>query len=334
LENAREGSDGGSTDFVITNILKTDPALGGRKVVRIPRYLPIADLKNPPQLLAFGVVAEGKPDLYRGIPGKQALDYIKGSLAIDAKDRIKLMRYCFDYLEHENSTLAGDAFGEFINSTDPDIRTAAGTLSADKLRHWLQDERTPPERLRLYAFLLANCGSQEDATLLRQLLDKLVKRAAPPLIDGVLTAYTLLRPREGWAYTCELLKDPATSFSVRYAGLRAARYFHTTQPEVVSEKDILDAVSHSLEQSDLANIAIEYLRQWQWWQPTAQVLALFAKKSFDVPTVRRSIVRYALQCPDPRAARFVAELRKANPSLVEEVEAGLKAESKSTTAMP
>jgi len=329
LENAREAPGGGSTDLVIKKALKTDPALGGRKVVRLPMYIPIPDPKNPPWFLVFGDVANGKLDFFKGVPGKQALlDYVEGVLAIDAADRVKLMRYCFDYLGNENPAIAADAFGEFMKSTDPEIRKAGRTLSPDKLRLWLQDDSMPRERLRLYAFLLANCGSREDAALLRKLLDNLVKQNAPTLIDGVLTGYTLLSPKDGWAYTCELLKNPSAGWFVRYSCLRAARYFHTTQPDVVTEKDILAAVDQALEQQDLADIAVEYLRQWKCWKLTNHVLALTNKKGFDTPTIRRSVLRYALECPDAQVAHFVAGLRDSDSSFVEDVEDGLKAESK------
>src|SRR5205823_5124087 len=103
---------------------------------------PIPDPKDPPHILVIGEVVKGKFDPSFGEYGKQALaDYVKGLLAIGA-DRIALMRYCFDYLDHEDAAIATDAYRQFITSTDPDIRAAARKLSAVKLRRWLQDPRT------------------------------------------------------------------------------------------------------------------------------------------------------------------------------------------------
>jgi hypothetical protein len=335
LANARKGPDQGSTDLVITRTIKTDPVLKGRKTVRIPRYIPIQDPKNPPSYLVFADVVDGKPDIYKGIPGKRSLvEYVEGAMAIDGKDRVKLMRYCFGYLEHENRAIAWDAFGEFIKSTDPDIRRASRLLSADKLRRWLQDEHTERIRARLYGFLLAGCGTREDADLLRKVIEQRMKQDGMPQIDGILSGYTLLSPKEGWAYTCELLKDPKRPFPVRFGALRAVRYLHNSKSNVVTEKEILSAIGHALGQTDMADIPIDYLRLWKSWQLTGQVLALFDKKGFDIPIIRRSIVRYALQCTEGQAVRFIADLRKADPTLVEEVEESLKPDAKPTSTIP
>src|SRR5262249_43992369 len=168
LDNAQGGPEGGSTDLVILKTLKSDPVAEGKKVLRIPVYIPIPDPKNPPHLLVFGVVTKGEADFFRAIPGDEAvLKYVAGAMALDTKDRVKVMRYTFAFLEHQNATIAADAFAEFLKSTDPDIRKAGRTLAADKLRLWLQDDKTPPDRLRLYAFLLANCGDGHDAALLK-----------------------------------------------------------------------------------------------------------------------------------------------------------------------
>src|SRR5262245_9864928 len=216
LENARGTPDKGTTDLVILKTLKTDPAIAGKKVVTLPRFLPINDPKNPLTFLVFAEVKDGTPEFFRGIEGKSVLaDYVEGLLKIDMKDRVKLMRYAFDYLEHETSEVASDALSVFMKSTDPDISKAAKTLSAEKLRRFLQDERTNPSRLRLYGFMLACAGNRDDAKLLRTLLDRLVKEDFTPQFDGILTGYTLLAPKEGWAFACELVKSDK-QFLIQY----------------------------------------------------------------------------------------------------------------------
>ena len=165
IEASKEEPDGsGTTDIAIIERLKNDPALGDRKTIRIERYIPIPDPKNPPHFLFFADVLDGKVDIDRGIPGSKALaDYVKGLLAIDAKDRVKLMRYAFDFLDHKDAEIANDAFYEFKASPDPDVRAAARGLAPEKLRRWLGDEKTTAQRLRLYGYLLGNCGNKDDA---------------------------------------------------------------------------------------------------------------------------------------------------------------------------
>jgi hypothetical protein len=336
LLNARPGRDGqteGSTDLIITRVIKGSSAVAGKKVIQLPRFISIPDPKKYPFVLVVLEIYKGQLDPYHGVEGSSALgDYAKGLLAINASDHLALMRYAFNYLDHENSAIATDAFHQFITSSDPDIRTVARTLPAVKLRRWLQDPRTPANRLRLYGYLLGNCGEAKDAGLLRKLLDRLVKQPSPSLVDGILTGYTLLDPKAGWALTKALAENASTHFMIRYSALRAARYFRTTHPGIVTEKQIIAVMSQAVVQSDIADLAIEYLRQWKCWKLTGTILPLFDRKEFAVPIVQRSIVRYALQCPEEQAKRFVQQIRKTNPSLVEEAEEILEVEARPATA--
>jgi hypothetical protein len=335
FQNAKESPDGDSTEFVITRTVKTHPVVAGRKLLRIPRFVPTPEGKPSPGYLLFGEIVDGKPDVSRGVVGTPALaGYVEGALGIDGKDRIKVMRYCSPYFEDDDSEINGDAFIEFMKSTDSDIRKGARFVAADRLRAWLRSEHTLKARRRLYAFLLAQWGNQEDAASLRTLLDRDVRDQAPLLFDGVLTGYTILDPKKGWAFISDLLKDPTATFMARYSAQRAARYFHLCQPEIVSDNEILKALQPALEQHDMADLVIDYLRDWRCWKLSAEILALSNRKGFEVPLIRNRTIRYALQCPDPRTAAFIANLRATDAALVEEIEERLGLEAKPAPATP
>ena len=316
--------DGGASEFAITRVLKTDPALPS-KVIRVDQVVPLPDPKDPPRYLLFGDVTDGKLDVYRGLAcGPAVADYLAGAMKLAGRDRVRVMGFCAAYLDHADPVIAADAFHEFLRSTDPDIGRAGRAMNADNLRGWLRDEKTPTDRLRLYAFLLAQCGTKDDARLLRGLLDKWVKGDSVPQLDGVLTAYTLLDREAGWKYACGLLQDPKVDFMARYAALRAARYFHTTEPDALAEADRLRAVSLALGHADMADLPIQYLREWRCWKLSAEVFALAGRKGFDVPMIERLLIAYALQCPGDRAAAFVAAARKADPERVRDIEEWLR----------
>jgi hypothetical protein len=322
LEAAPEGAGAGGTRLRIVEVVRPHPALAGRKSLDLLRQVPV---EGAARFLVFCDVSGGKIDPYRGVPvTPAAADYLKGLLAVETGGQARLLRYCFEYLEHSDKEVAADAYAEFIKSADIDIGRAARTASPEKLRGWLRSPHTPPERLRLYGFLLGHCGGDRDATLLRALAETLAGQGAPPLFDGVLTGYALLKPEEGWAYVRALLADPAQHFQVRYSGLRAARFFWDARPDVVPKKKVLGVLETALGQSDIADLPIEYLRGWRCWDLTDQVLALSTQPSHDHPVICRAILRYALQCPRPEAAAFVAGVRKASPDLVEGVEEALE----------
>jgi hypothetical protein len=327
LENPQVKGDSGTTDFRITTVLLADPFLGDRKVIQLPRYIPV-DKKEPPHYLLFCDIYKNQLDPFRGTPVKSAAaaDYVKGALAIDAKDRIALLRHCFDYLEHPDKEIAFDAYLEFAKATDQEIGQVAGKLAPEKLRGWIKDAQTPPERVSLYAFLLGSCGGDADAELLRAIIDKPTEKTTP-ILDGILDGYIRLRPREGWDTALKLLGDPKQPFPVRFALVRTLRFYHNWKPEDTREQ-VLRGLRSILEQGDLADLAIGDLVRWQTWDLTKEVLALYGKKSHDAPIVRRAILRYALSCPKDEAAAFVAERRRQEPDLVKEVADGLQFEKR------
>ncbi len=325
LENPHLVGDSGTTDLRIEAVLKTDPFLGSAKVVQLPRYVPV-DAKSPPHFVVFCDVFNNRLDPYRGVPltSKAAVEYLKGALALDRRDRTAQLLYYFRYLEDADKELAGDAFLEFAKANDKEIGQVAGKLSPDRLRRLLQDEQTPPNRLGLYAFLLGACGGERDAALFRSLLQNPDDRMLPAL-DGVLGGYIQLRPREGWELAYALLGDEKKPFPVRYAVLRTLRFYHGWKPQD-TRPQVLKGLALAVPQGDAADLAVEDLRRWQAWDLTAQVLAQYGKKSHSAPIMQRAIIRYALCCPNPEAVNFIAERRRQDPALVKDVEESLQFE--------
>jgi hypothetical protein len=320
---------GTTTDLSVEDVLRTDPALGGRKTVALGKFIPVNDPKDPPRYLVFcDVDNAGKLDPYRGVLLRtpDALGYVKKVLALDAKDAAVRLKFYFDYLENADKAVAQDAFLEFARSTDQEIGQAAGKLAPEKLRGWLQAKETPSERYSLYAFLLGACGGDADADLLQSLLKKQEERVVNAY-DGVLGGYIQLRPKEGWELADALLRDGRQPLQVRLGVVRAVRMFHNWKPKETHDQ-VLKCLEGMLSQGELADIAVEDLRRWQMGDLTREVLGLYGKKGFDAPLMQRTIVRYAVsRAKDDDAARqFVAERRKKEPDLVKEVEESLQFE--------
>lgn len=316
-------ADGAATDLTIERVIKSDPAVTGRKVITLPRYVPV-DAKNPPKFLIFGDVAGGKIDPYRGCPvTPAAVEYLTGVLAVPANDPAKTLTYCSRYLDHPDPEIAGDAFREFARAGDGDIARIATQLDPARLRKLLTDAKTPPDRLTLFAYLLGGCGTAADADVLSRMLRQPDDRAERAY-SGLLAGYTQLRPDDGWRLILALLADTRQPFARRLAALSTVRFFYRSQP--TARGRALQAVAVLLPQGDLADLAVEDLRQWREWELTADVLSQFGKKSHAAPMVRRAIVRYALTCPQPEARQFVERLRQGDPALVRDVEESLQFE--------
>jgi len=321
--NAATGT--GTVDLDIENVLRSDPFVTGKKTVTLNRYVPV-DPKNPPRYLVFCDVDNGKLDPYRGIELKSnaAVDYIRGASALDAKDPVAALLYFFRYIDHADAEVANDAFLEFAKADDRTVGEVAKKLDPEKIRKLLNDPQTPAARIGLYSFLLGACGGDQEAALLRSMLDKPSEKSREA-IDGVLAGYIQLRPREGWQLASDMLQDTKDrSIIDRTRIIHTLRFYHGWRAKE-SKPDVLAGMKAALG-TDLADLALEDLRKWEWWDETAQILALYGKKGYEAPLMKRAIVRYALTCPRPDAAEFVKERRAKEPDLVKDVETNLKFE--------
>ncbi|MCI0463611.1 MAG: hypothetical protein L0Z62_42290 [Gemmataceae bacterium] len=316
----------GFTDFHVARTLKTDPAAGEVKSLTLPRYLPVLDAKDPPRFVIYCNLTDGKLKAVggRSVRSDAALQYLQGALALPVKDRTKALLYFFNYLDHADETVALDAFLEFARSTDEEVGQVARHLPPDRLRRLLLDPKTAPERLGLYAFLLGASGGEQDAELLRKLIEAPTERTVSAL-DGLLCGYIHLRPREGWDLTVKLLGDSKKPFSQRFAVSRVLRFYQGWKP-AETRAQVLRGLDVMLPDGEVADLAVEDLRRWKTWDLTAKVLAQYDKPTHDSPIVRRAIIRYALVCPQPEARRFVDELRRRDPDLIRDLEEGLQIE--------
>jgi hypothetical protein len=281
------------------------------------------------KFLIFCDVFKGKIDPYRGVPVKANGDivkYLQGALVAKDKEVGQRLRFFFDFLDNSDLEVANDAYKEFANADYKDYRDMAKQLPADKIAKWLQDPDTPSFRYGLYASMLGHCGNDRHAQVLRAMLDDKQKQLNSG-VDGILAGYTMLKHKEGWAYIRGILKDPSRDFLVRYAALRAARFFWDSRPDVVSKPELKEGACLLLDQPDIADLAIEDLRKWAQWDVDSRVLPLYNKKTHDVPVIRRAVLRYALSDPRPEAAAFIEGVRKKEPDLIKEVEELLKLET-------
>jgi hypothetical protein len=328
IANPRLGADGtrGQTDFLIKTVLRSDPAIKGKKTLVLPRYLPF-DKGETPHYLLFCDIDKDKIDPYRGvrIKGETTADYVKKALLLNGKDSVGNLLFFFRYLDDADPEVARDAFLEFAKATDADIARAAPKLSADKLRAWIKEPKTPGNRLGVYAMLLGACGKAADAAWLRELLANKEERYQAAA-DGLLAGYLHLEPKKGWALAQDILADGRKSLPLRLAVLRTLRFYHGSQPKE-SKPQILRAMKTLLVQGELADLAVEDLRRWQVWDLTSDVLKLYGQKGFDAPLMKRAILRYALCCKTSKeAGDFVKQRKSAEGDLVKEVEEGLQFE--------
>jgi len=263
--------------------------------------------------------------------------YLRGALEHKDESIGKRLRFFFDYLDNPDLEISNDAYKEFGNADYKDYKDMAKDLPAERVAKWLKDEKTPAFRYGLYASMLGHCGKEEHAKLLRDLLDDPAKRLGSG-VDGMLAGYVMLKPKEGWAYTRDILKDGSKEFMVRYAALRAVRFLWDSRPDLIAQADLKEGVGFLLDQSDIADLAIDDLRKRQCWDLSDRVLGVQNKKTYkgerlaDIPIIHRAILRFALGCQDSKtknsaaAKAYVDEQRKKDAQMVADAEELLKLE--------
>ena len=265
--------------------------------------------------MLFCDVSKGEVVPYYGVPIERAasVEYVKKAIALDSSDPVKNLLFFFRYLDDSDWAVAHDAFAEVSSVDDPHIGAAGRKLDAGKIRRWLEDPKTPQVRAGLYAKLLAAAGKPKDAGILLSILEDR-NRESGTRLDMILVAYTMLAPKDGWAYTLAILGNPGEDFERRYAAFSALRYHTESRSGVVTNRQITAVYLLLLGQADLADPAIEDLRRSERWDLADKVLAVEKTKVYDQPIVKRSMLRFALQCKDNAAAKaFVAARRKADP---------------------
>lgn len=329
----------GTTELAIELVIKDNDWLKGKKTVTIPRFIQAA--KKDSKQLVFFKLYNGQLDAYRGeeVPNESKMpEYLKGAIAVRSKDAIARLSYFFEHIEANDLVISSDAYSEFGYADYKDVRALAekwkdDPVKAKQILGWLKDPNTRATRFGLYGMLLGHCGKPEDAKTLRELLDD-PKRSYTSGLDGVVAGYVMLDPKAGWEYLLGIIGDEKKDFSVRYAGLRTIRFFWESRPDIIPNKQVLEAMKVLVAQSDLSDLPIEDLRKWKQWGMTNDVLHWAGQESHNtIPIVNRAILKFALAASqdDPKQAAakaFVDAARAKEPKKVEFLESLLKDEVK------
>ena len=322
LRNAKVDATGvgGTTDFHVETVLKSDPAFTPGKVVVLRQYYPLVG-DTPTGFVLFGGVADGRFDAVHGVPATAAVAaYLRDIVALPADDSVRRLGFAFAHLDAADPSASADAFLEFAKAADAEILRAKAVLDPAKLKRWLADPATPAERLGVYGLLLGACGGPADAKVFADLThaSPLPERVASNLA-GLLAGWLMLDPTAGWAATEAALAGPDRPFNERLAAVSTVRFVQATRPDL--KPAVLACLRAAILRSELADLAIDDLRRWGWWELTADVLA---KYDGAATIVRRAVVRYAVACPAAEAKRFVEMARGREPKLVGDVEESVR----------
>ncbi|MCA9115798.1 MAG: hypothetical protein KDA79_12000 [Planctomycetaceae bacterium] len=329
-EKATENS-AGSTRVKVVEVLKTvDPSVKKGDLITLPRYR----AAKPGEL--FALMGTKAATFDWGTPlevDRAAWEYI--AKAPGPKDPPgKRLAYYMGYLEFPNAMVATDAYGEFANAPYQDITPLADKMPRERLRQWINSSETAVTRLGLYGLMLGLCGTEEDAALMEErILDKTEDFRLG--IDGVMAGYLLLTRDKGLAVLDSAkLKNQDVPFSETYAAMQALRFMWTYGDDAISKERLRQSMQILLDRPELADLVIADLARWKDWSVQDRLMKLYGEGEYDIPSIRRAIVRYMLVCTKDvpqgenaeipasakKAQAHLDQLRKQDPKTVKEAE--------------
>jgi hypothetical protein len=210
----------------------------------------------------------------------------------------------------------------------------ARSLPDEVLGRWKFDLKNNQRRRApsLYIRLLAHCAAPNDRQLFADFLEYAVRpRGLDTLLGGsneVGAAYEAI-VRFDPAGGCKVFREGMAAakkkhnFSELSGCVKALRWLSEAVPEGLKEADLDSAAADLLAIPEVADLVVGDLIVAKNWRLTDRVLALPGSKDFDLPLVRRAVLRYALRCPKAESAKFVEQERRKNPEHVKAFEEAL-----------
>jgi hypothetical protein len=315
-----KGKSPGNTDYKVSKIAKA-PA-GALKVgdqVKLVRY---RAAKKGDLFLLMGSQAKS---LEWGSPievSQASFSYLEKLPPPDAPIENRLGFY-LKYLEFPDPLVANDAYAEFANAPYKDIAKLSKKLPRERLRNWIVSADTPVTRLGLYGLLLGLCGQKADSQLMQDKITSISTDDFRLGIDGVMSGFLLitgdqglkviedtkLRPtflvdRNGEPLLDKQGKKRPVPFSETYAAMQALRFMWTYGDGRIPKQRLRESMRILLARPELADLVIADLARWKDWQVQDRLVKLYGVDGYDIPSIKRAIVRYMYYCSrdvDPKA---------------------------------
>lgn len=256
----------------------------------------------------------------------EAYQYVLKAPSIDLPTG-KRLEYYLGHLESPDSLIAMDALAEFAVVPYADVATLASKLPREKLRRWLSDEQTVPNRLGLYGMMLGLCGTLEDAETLRAKIEH-PNPEYPHGLDGITFGYLLLTKSEGLDVLDQIKLRPKDTKAIELtAMMQAMRVIWTDGGDRIPQARLRQSMRLLLNHPEAAVNAIADLARWEDWSVQDRLLALYGAEEFDDRQTRKAIVGYLFAATRAKSAEAKLQarknldvLRKRDPMMVREVE--------------
>lgn len=333
----------GSVEFRIVEVGRSqDDLLQVDQTITLPFYVsgeageqfalmgPGTDFLNwqPPEL-----VSEGAWEYIRSCPIPEK----------EPERRSERLAWFLQYLEHPEVIVANDAYGEFASAPYKTIRPLKDQMPREKIIEWVKNPETPVTRIALYGMMLGMCGTEEDAAVLEKKI-MTVDSDFRLGLEGIMSGYVMLTGEAGLQkledakilqenYIDADGQEQKLPFSETYATVNTLRFLKKYEPDCIPVERLSSAMYLLLERPELSDLIIADLARWKDWSMQDRLMEMFDEEPYQIPSIKRAIVRYMLACEkagkkDPEQFAEDAATAAENLQILEEKDARIFRDAK------
>jgi len=122
-------------------------------------------------------------------------------------------------------------------------------------------------------------------------------------------------------------------FSETYATVNTLRFLRKYEPECVPLERLSGSMYLLLDRPELSDLIIADLARWKDWSVQDRLMAMFDDEDFQIPSIKRAIVRYMLACEksgkkNPEEYAQVAATAAENLTILEDKDARIFRDAK------
>ncbi len=265
----------------------------------------------------FFVMGVNPPDINWSTPMKatdRVLEYLGklDSLPEKGADRLAFFQ---DYFEDEESLLAFDAYDEFAKAPYEDLIELKDRMDRKRIISLIQNDKTSPNRRRLYFTMLGVCGSAEDAGMLEELLLSGSRKKMRGL-EALIACYLNLKGESGMdLIQKEFFEKKDCEFTYTMLAMQALR-FHAEETDIIPKDRIIAAARTVLDNEEARDLVIPDLARWEDWTVMDKLVSIFKTSGEDDNWIRVPIASYLMACPLPEAKTHLAELKELDAASI------------------
>ncbi len=82
--------------------------------------------------------------------------------------------------------------------------------------------------------------------------------------------------------------------------MQTLRFMWTYEPDRIPKDRLKESMRILLDRPELADLVIADLARWKDWGVQERLMAMYDEEEFDIPSIKRAIIRYMYYCSEDK----------------------------------